>query len=144
MRTLSQAPQDEINDWFDDTRAKIMHLNNEQGKKVTRILYTSRDLDSVESEELPPTDLYLHRVRLKDGTPPFNRPKQRNEIRRKALGRSDRKKDLASQQHDMGVRATREYSSGDLVMLFDNREAGKKLRPSWRGPFVIRGFGGDM
>ncbi|KAI0995670.1 hypothetical protein K3495_g12511, partial [Podosphaera aphanis] len=77
MRTLSQAPQDEINDWFDDTRAKIGHLNNEQRNKVTRLLYTYRDLDSVELEELPPTDLYVHRVRLKDGTPPFNRPKQR-------------------------------------------------------------------
>jgi hypothetical protein len=29
-------------------------------------------------------------------------------------------------------------------MLFDHRSAGKKLRPAWRGPFVITGFGGDM
>ncbi|RKF77347.1 hypothetical protein GcM1_220051 [Golovinomyces cichoracearum] len=70
--------------------------------------------------------------------------KQRNEIRRKTLGRSDRRKDLIEQQHDMGVWAYQEYSPGDLVMLFGHREAGKKLRPSWRGPFVVRGLGRDM
>lgn len=76
-RTLSQAPQDEINDWFISTKATLGNLSEEKRDKVTRLLYTYRDLDSVELEELPPTDLYVHRVRLKEGTPPFNRPKQR-------------------------------------------------------------------
>ncbi|RKF80182.1 hypothetical protein GcC1_039049 [Golovinomyces cichoracearum] len=69
---------------------------------------------------------------------------QRNEIRRKILGRSDRRKDQKAQKHDTGLQATQEYNPGDLVMLFDHRESGKKLRPSWRGPFVVVGFGGDM
>lgn len=69
---------------------------------------------------------------------------RRYEIRREILGRSNRQKDLAAQKHDMGVRAIKDYNHGDLVMLFDHREAGKKLRPTWRGPFVIAGFGGDM
>lgn len=69
---------------------------------------------------------------------------RRNEARRETLGRSDRRKDLKAQIHDIGVRATQEYNPGDLVMLFDHREAGKKLRPSWRGPFVVVGLGGDM
>lgn len=29
-------------------------------------------------------------------------------------------------------------------MLCDHREAKKKLRPSYRGPFVVTGFGGDI
>ena len=29
-------------------------------------------------------------------------------------------------------------------MLYDHRQAGKKLRPTWRGPFVVMSFGGDM
>ncbi|POS86061.1 hypothetical protein EPUL_002468 [Erysiphe pulchra] len=69
---------------------------------------------------------------------------RRNEIKREVLGRSDRRKDQKAQQHDIGVRATQSYNPGDLVMLFDHREAGKKLRPSWRGPFVVVGFGRNM
>ncbi|RKF60729.1 hypothetical protein OnM2_048076 [Erysiphe neolycopersici] len=69
---------------------------------------------------------------------------RRYELRREVLGRSDRRKDLTAQKHDLGVRVTQEYNPGYLVMLYDHREAGKKLRPSWRGPFVIVGFGGDM
>ncbi|KAI0996284.1 hypothetical protein K3495_g11896 [Podosphaera aphanis] len=67
-----------------------------------------------------------------------------NGVRRETLGRSDGRKDLKAQIHDIGVRATQEYNPGDLVMLFDHREAGKKLRPSWRGPFVVVGLGGEM
>ena len=36
------------------------------------------------------------------------------------------------------------FSPGELVMLYDSRSAKKKLRPSWRGPFVVTGFGGDQ
>lgn len=69
---------------------------------------------------------------------------RRYKIRREILGRSNRQKDLKAQKHDMGVRETQNYNPGDLVMLFDQREAGKNLRPSWRGPFVVAGYGGDM
>ncbi|POS82079.1 hypothetical protein EPUL_004697, partial [Erysiphe pulchra] len=72
----SKTDQD-IDDWFITTKAKLGKLTIEQTNKVKRLLYTYRDLDSVELDELPPTDLYVHRVRLKEGTPPFNRPKQR-------------------------------------------------------------------
>ncbi|POS81928.1 hypothetical protein EPUL_005559, partial [Erysiphe pulchra] len=36
------------------------------------------------------------------------------------------------------------YSPGQLVMLWDEKSAGMKLRPAWRGPFIVTGFGGDM
>ncbi|KAI1006688.1 hypothetical protein K3495_g1530 [Podosphaera aphanis] len=70
--------------------------------------------------------------------------KNRANTQRIALERSDHAKIRASERHDLGIRGTVRYDPGDLVMLYDHRQAGKKLRPSWRGPFVITGFGGDM
>lgn len=29
-------------------------------------------------------------------------------------------------------------------MLYGHRESGKKLRATWRGPFIITGYDGDM
>ncbi|KAI0995730.1 hypothetical protein K3495_g12449 [Podosphaera aphanis] len=43
---------------------------------------------------------------------------------------------------DRGVKQ-RAFHPGQLVMLYDGSLAKKKLRPSWRGPFVITGPGGD-
>lgn len=69
---------------------------------------------------------------------------KRQEIRKSVHKNSDYHKDLSAQRHDLGIRAPQEYSPGDLVMLYDHKEAGKKLRPAWRGPFVVSGFGGDL
>ncbi|POS83424.1 hypothetical protein EPUL_004130, partial [Erysiphe pulchra] len=44
----------------------------------------------------------------------------------------------------LGIRGQNEYRPEELVMLYDHGQAGRKLRPTWRGPFVIVGFGGDM
>ncbi|KAI0994673.1 hypothetical protein K3495_g13509 [Podosphaera aphanis] len=69
---------------------------------------------------------------------------KREEIRQAALARSDRQKDRAKDRHNLGVRTEHVYSPGSLVMLWDAKASGKKLRPAWRGPFVITGYGGDM
>ena len=69
---------------------------------------------------------------------------KREEIRQAALARSDRQKDRAKDRHNLGVRTEHVYSPGSLVMLWDAKAAGKKLRPAWRGPFVITGYGGNM
>ncbi|KAI0991699.1 hypothetical protein K3495_g16488, partial [Podosphaera aphanis] len=69
---------------------------------------------------------------------------KREEIRRATLVRSDRQKDRAKDRHDLGVRAEHSYSPGDSVMLWDAKTAGKKLRPAWRGPFIVTGYGGDL
>ncbi|CAD6500186.1 BgTH12-04289 [Blumeria graminis f. sp. triticale] len=68
----------------------------------------------------------------------------REETRRTALIRSDSQKDRAKDRHNLGVRAGHVYVPGSLVMLWDAKAAGKKLRPAWRGPFVVVGYGGDM
>jgi hypothetical protein len=65
-------------------------------------------------------------------------------IRHTAQGKSEHNKDISKQRHDLGVRSHKEYSPGDLVMLYDHSVAGDTLKPTWRGPFVINGFGGDM
>ncbi|KAI0994798.1 hypothetical protein K3495_g13383 [Podosphaera aphanis] len=69
-----------------------------------------------------------------------------NRAKRKsvALERSNQVKDRSAKRHDLGIRREIRYSPGDLVMLFDHRQAGKKLRPSRRGPFAVTGFEGDM
>ncbi|RKF59802.1 hypothetical protein OnM2_057042 [Erysiphe neolycopersici] len=69
---------------------------------------------------------------------------KRIDDRKLILGRSNYYKDKAAQRHDLGIRGQNEYSPGELVMLYDHKQAGTKLRPTWRGPFVIVGFGGDM
>lgn len=69
---------------------------------------------------------------------------KRRQVQEKALERSDWYKDRAAQFHDLGVRAPCEYNPADLVMLYDHQQAGKKLRPIWRGPFVVTGLGEDM
>ncbi|KAI0995583.1 hypothetical protein K3495_g12596 [Podosphaera aphanis] len=60
------------------------------------------------------------------------------------LDASDLVKDKAAQRHDLGVKANYRFNPGDMVMLYDHRESGKKLRASWRDPFFVSGYGGDM
>ncbi|POS82013.1 hypothetical protein EPUL_006779, partial [Erysiphe pulchra] len=67
----------------------------------------------------------------------------RTQKRRKVLDASDLAKDKSAQKHDLGIRVNHKFNPGNLVMLYDHRESGKKLRATWRGPFIITGFGGD-
>jgi hypothetical protein len=55
---------------------------------------------------------------------------------------SDLGKQLQKERHDLGIH-NQSFSPGQLVMLHDAKTASQKLRPRWRGPFVVTGFGGD-
>jgi len=55
---------------------------------------------------------------------------------------SELQKEYQKTRFDRGVRH-RSFTPGQLVMLYDKESSKKKLRPSWRGPFVITGPGGD-
>jgi hypothetical protein len=68
---------------------------------------------------------------------------QRSAIQRRAFRSSEYVKDCKKERHDLGVHGEEHYVPGDLLMLFDHRSAGLKLRPAWRGPFVITGLGGN-
>ena len=67
---------------------------------------------------------------------------ERDRTRETARIRSDWRKQVQKERHDLGVREQSFYA-GQLVMLYDAKAAKKKLHPAWRGPFVITGFGGD-
>lgn len=56
---------------------------------------------------------------------------------------SERVSKLRKERFDKGVRR-QSFTPGQLVMLYDKKTAGQKLKPSWRGPFVVTGFGGDF
>ncbi|KAI0999999.1 hypothetical protein K3495_g8198, partial [Podosphaera aphanis] len=60
----------------------------------------------------------------------------------KALEKSDWRKMLQKERHDRGVHQRITYKPGDLVMLYDRRNAKKKLAAAYRGPFVIEGKAG--
>ncbi|KAI1002345.1 hypothetical protein K3495_g5856 [Podosphaera aphanis] len=69
---------------------------------------------------------------------------KRDEVRRKALVRSDDNRERTKERDDLGVRAQHTYTPAQLVMLWDAKTAGKRLRAAWRGPFVVTEFGGDV
>ncbi|POS82348.1 hypothetical protein EPUL_005422, partial [Erysiphe pulchra] len=69
---------------------------------------------------------------------------ERSNIQDKVLERSNIVKERTAEKYNLGIRRPENFNPGDLVMLFDHRQSGKKLLPTWRGPFVINGFGGDM
>ncbi|RKF54269.1 hypothetical protein OnM2_099002 [Erysiphe neolycopersici] len=66
------------------------------------------------------------------------------EIQTEALEHFDPMKDKAAERHNLGIKGNCTYSPGEMVMLYGHRQSGRKLRPNWRGPFVVTGFGGSM
>jgi hypothetical protein len=65
------------------------------------------------------------------------------EICQKIQRKSDYSKELQKERHDLGIRREYRFKEGDLVMIYDQKSAKKKLYPVYRGPFVINGAGGD-
>ncbi|KAK6585464.1 hypothetical protein PZA11_002191 [Diplocarpon coronariae] len=77
QRTLSDESDAIIDEWFQTLGTKIGKLTDNQQRQLKRLLYTYQDLDAKELQNLPPTDLYTHRVRLKEGTKPHSVAKQK-------------------------------------------------------------------
>ncbi|KAI1003663.1 hypothetical protein K3495_g4545 [Podosphaera aphanis] len=72
-RQLSSAPNDVIENWFENSQLTIGSAYPEHLlPKVKRLFYTYRDLHASSQLEVVPTDLYTHRVRLTPGTKPHN------------------------------------------------------------------------
>ncbi|POS87077.1 hypothetical protein EPUL_000421, partial [Erysiphe pulchra] len=69
---------------------------------------------------------------------------QRTHCRQEAQRGSEHAMDIAAQKHDLGINSPASFNPGDLLLLFHHRQSGKKMRPSWRGPFVVTGYGSDM
>ncbi|RKF55377.1 hypothetical protein OnM2_090044, partial [Erysiphe neolycopersici] len=87
-RILSDVPLEEINKWFEKVGTKIGTAvgDENQRNKVKRLLFTYSDLNGIELKELVPTDLYVHRVRLKEGTNPSLKLSKSDGLLGKKLG----------------------------------------------------------
>jgi hypothetical protein len=68
----------------------------------------------------------------------------REENRQRVKSKSDYSKELQKERHDLGIRREYWFKGGDLVMIYDQKSAKKKLHPAYRGPFVINGASGDQ
>ncbi|KAI0993056.1 hypothetical protein K3495_g15128, partial [Podosphaera aphanis] len=79
IRELSETPIDIIKEWFTTCGIKLgTHLTGEvHHNLVLRLMYTYRDLHADKLEDMPPTDLYVHKIKLKAGTKPWNQKKQK-------------------------------------------------------------------
>lgn len=134
---------------FEVNKRNITHLLH----SPSEILYGYDPAGSLETK-FPSENRQSLRVVLETGDPFLDKDEHcdrviqfmssRSSLRSEVLFRSDQVKDRRKEKHDLGVHQKREYSPGELVMLYDHQTAGKKLRPSWRGPFVVTGYGGDM
>ncbi|RKF78738.1 hypothetical protein GcC1_053032 [Golovinomyces cichoracearum] len=79
IRELSETPIDIIKEWFTTCGIKIgTHLTGKaQYNLVLRLMYAYRDLHADNLEDMPPTDLYVHKIKLKAGTKQWSQKKQK-------------------------------------------------------------------
>ncbi|POS82252.1 hypothetical protein EPUL_005966, partial [Erysiphe pulchra] len=79
VRKLPEETIDVINEWFSTCGVKLgSQLIGEINQNlILRLLYTYRDLHADKLEDMPPTDLYVHKIKIKAGTKPWNKRKQK-------------------------------------------------------------------
>ncbi|KAI0992325.1 hypothetical protein K3495_g15861, partial [Podosphaera aphanis] len=79
IRTLTSAPLEEISEWFSTCGVKLGNKipSNEARNLVLQLLFTYKDLHAEKLEDMPPTDLYIHKIKVKAGTKPWNKRKQK-------------------------------------------------------------------
>lgn len=72
IRPLASEPQDVVNECLKTCKVDIGPLaTGDLRKRVSRLLYTYRDLNAIDLKDILPTDLYIHRIRLKPGIEPY-------------------------------------------------------------------------
>ncbi|KAI0993305.1 hypothetical protein K3495_g14879, partial [Podosphaera aphanis] len=69
-RPLSKAQESTIDGWFTTSQIGIATCEEKIFKDTKRLMYTYRDLNAMEIKDIPATDLFVHRARLKPGTKP--------------------------------------------------------------------------
>lgn len=74
----SETPVSEVNAWIEESGVVLGPLVPDRMQEdVRRVLYTYRDLHAESIADIPPTDLYTHRPRLKDDVVPWNKSLRR-------------------------------------------------------------------
>ncbi|KAI0993447.1 hypothetical protein K3495_g14737, partial [Podosphaera aphanis] len=68
---------------------------------------------------------------------------ERHLLRDQVVENDDWRRKVQIDRHNSGVNGVPKFYPGSLVMLYDEAQAKRKLRASYRGPFVITGYGGD-
>jgi hypothetical protein len=76
---MSSDSQDRVEEWFKKSQVVLGDFIPDEAcrDKVKRLLYTYREIGATDIKDIPPTDLYEHRVRLKEGTKPWNMKQQK-------------------------------------------------------------------
>ena len=73
-----EIPLSDVKAWFEVTGIRLGPLVPEGlREEIMRTFFAYRDLNAVALSDIPPTDLYLHQPRLKDGLRPWNRSPRR-------------------------------------------------------------------
>ena len=58
------------------------------------------------------------------------------------IERTNWRKRVMKDRHNLGVRSQGHFTPEDLVMLYNGKSAKKKMHPAYRGPFVVVRPGG--
>ncbi|KAI1002426.1 hypothetical protein K3495_g5776 [Podosphaera aphanis] len=72
IRKKSDDSREIMEEWFANCGARIGTLcpTKEDEFEVIRLLYTYKDLNATDLSEMPATDLYTHKIIIKEGTVP--------------------------------------------------------------------------
>lgn len=72
------TPLEVVKTWFEGSGIQLGPLvADDMREDVMRTFYTYRDLEGTTVADIPPTDLFVHKPRLKEGTRPWNRSPRR-------------------------------------------------------------------
>ncbi|KAI1002727.1 hypothetical protein K3495_g5475 [Podosphaera aphanis] len=63
--------------------------------------------------------------------------------RQTVIERDDWEKRVRNERYNLGIFSIQTFSPGNLVMLYDEKVAKRKLHPAYRGPFKVTGFSGN-
>ena len=75
----AETPDDQVERWFEDSGIQLGPLvPPELVPEVKRTFFAWRDLNATTVKDIPPTDLIVHRVRLKPGVLPWNRSRRKH------------------------------------------------------------------
>jgi hypothetical protein len=105
----------------------------------------SPDLSGLTKPFLPPSVVQAHVTAL-DDTAEHSRlvskyTSYRSELHDQVSQLSIARKEQEASRYDRGIKHRDVFAAGDLIMLYQKNTG--RLRPRWRGPFTINGFGSE-
>ncbi|KAI1872008.1 uncharacterized protein JN550_004211 [Neoarthrinium moseri] len=72
ISTYTSVPRETVDEFWKNAKVNLGPLVPEDLKdEIKRVCFTYKDLFATKLEDIPPTDLYVHRVRMRDDAKPF-------------------------------------------------------------------------